>query len=67
MRGPIITLNHYELGAMRVYVSDEATAYYGERTWVNDNSDGICYDEGDFEETPEDIDALLAEAEVRAA
>ena len=64
---PTIILNHSISGAMKVRISEDASFWLGERQWTDIDSDGAIYDEGDFEETREQINVLLAEAEVRAA
>jgi hypothetical protein len=60
----IITLTHYLQGPMRVSIAEDATFWCGHRQWSDDDSDGALYDEGDFEETPAEIERLLmAEAQ----
>jgi hypothetical protein len=55
----LITLTHFVRGPMQVRIADDATFWLGCRQWTDDDSDGAIYDEGDFEESPEDIDKLL--------
>lgn len=58
-----ITLTHYDKGPLRVAVCDEATWWMGKRQWscVDDPELGT-FDDGDFDETPEQIDESLKEA-----
>jgi hypothetical protein len=57
----IITLTHREYGPMRVSEYDEASFWTGRRQWTSDDSPELgALDDGEFEETAEQIEALLA-------
>lgn len=43
-----ITAVHEERGAMRVYWAADYMYFTGQSAWVDDNSDGVCYDEEEF-------------------
>ena len=65
--GKIITLTHFLHGPMKVQIAEDATYWTGHREWTDVNSDGALHDDGEFTETREQIDALLAQDEARAA
>jgi hypothetical protein len=56
-----ITLTHYERGPMKVHVWDEATWWMRKRQWTADDPELGTFEDADFDETPEQIDAALAE------
>ena len=54
-----ITLTHFLTGPMRVQVAEDATYWTGHLEFTDVDSDGALHDAGEFEETREQIDALL--------
>jgi hypothetical protein len=57
-----ITLTHYDRGPMKVAIWDEATWWMGKRQWTcPDDPELGTFEDVDFDETPEQIDAALAE------
>jgi hypothetical protein len=55
-----IRLHHHELGALEVAIEDEATWWLRQRHWFcPDEPEYGTFDDGEFEETPEQINALL--------
>ena len=60
---PVITLTHYDLGAMRVRVWDEASWWERKRIWTCEDEPELgSFDDDDFEERSEKIDLLLLRA-----
>ncbi len=58
---PAITLTHYDHGPMQVAVWDEATWWMGKRQWTcPDDEERGTFEDADFDETPEQIEAALA-------
>lgn len=56
----IITLTHYERGPMQVGIYDEATWWLQRRIWsCPDDPELGSFEDEDFDETKEQIDALL--------
>ena len=56
-----ITLTHYHHGPLEVAVWDEATWWMRKRQWTcPDDPERGTFDDGDFDETTEQIDAALA-------
>jgi hypothetical protein len=59
----VVTLTHYERGPIDVSVRDEATFWMQNRQWSCPNDEELgTFDDGDFDETTEQIDDLLATA-----
>ena len=59
-----ITLTHYEDGPMQVAIYDDATWWTGHRTWyIPDDPERGNFEDEDFTETKEQIDALLEKGE----
>lgn len=57
----IVTLTHYERGPMQVAVWDEATWWMRRRQWTcPDDPELGTFEDEDFEESKEQIDAALA-------
>jgi len=55
-----ITLTHYDRGPMLVAIYDEATWWMQRRVWSSpDDPELGSFEDGDFDETKEQIDALL--------
>ena len=64
MKRVTIKLDHYDRGQIDVTVWDEATWWMGRRQWTSPgNEEWGTFDDADFEESKEQIDALLASAE----
>ena len=64
MREPTITLSHYERGPMQVAVWDEATWWMRKRQWTcPDDPELGTFDDEDFAESKDQIDAALAKVE----
>ena len=60
---PVITLTHYELGAMQVRVWDEASWQERKRIWSCDGEPELgSFEDDDFEERREVIDQRLRDA-----
>jgi hypothetical protein len=56
-----ILLTHEEHGPVWVYVWDEATWWMGKRQWViADDPERGTFEDGDFEERPDQIEEALA-------
>jgi hypothetical protein len=67
MREPVITLTHYEDGPMQVAVWDEATWWMRKRQWtMPDDPERGSFEDEDFDETKEQIEALLSAAHAAA-
>jgi len=59
-----ITLTHYERGPMRVALFDEATWWMRRRIWsCPDDPELGSFEDEDFDETKEQIEAALAAQE----
>lgn len=60
MTAVTITLTHYERGPMRVAIYEDATWWMQRRVWsCTDDPELGSFEDGDFDETKEQIDALL--------
>jgi hypothetical protein len=60
-RMKVITLTHYERGPMQVEVWDEATWWLRKRQWTcPDDPELGSFEDEDFDETSEQIEAALA-------
>lgn len=59
-----ITLTHYDLGPLRVAIWDEATWWMRKRQWTcPDDPELGTFDDGDFDEAPDQIEAALSSLE----
>jgi len=59
----IVTLTHYDRGPMRVAVWDEATWWMRKRQWTCPDDEELgTFEDEDFDETKEQIEALLSAA-----
>jgi hypothetical protein len=61
---PEIEFTHFLKGKMRVRIAEDHTWWLKQRHWTDVNSDGEVYEDGDFEETRAEINALLSKAEL---
>lgn len=62
-----ITLTHYDNGPMQVAVWDEATWWMRRRQWIcPDDEERGTFEDEDFDESKEQIEALLAAAHASA-
>lgn len=64
MTAVALTLTHYERGPMRVALFDEACWWMQRRIWsCPDDPELGSFEDGDFDETKEQIEAALAAQE----
>lgn len=67
MRNPEITLTHYDYGPMQVAVWDEATWWMRKRQWTcPDDEERGTFEDEDFDESKDQIEALLSAAHAAA-
>ena len=59
MNNRVITLTHYDRGPMRVAINEEHSWYLRRRVWTGVDTDGETFEDEDFDESVDQINAFL--------